>query len=45
MTPEQQREIQKRQRSRSIVMALVLGALVVLIFGVALSKIASGTMH
>jgi len=45
MTPDQQREIQKRQRSRSIVMALVLGALAVLIFAVALSKIANGTMH
>lgn len=45
MTPEQQREIQKRQRSRSIVMALVLGAMVILFFAVAWAKIAQGTMH
>lgn len=45
MTPEQQQEIQKRQRSRSIMMALVLGALVILFFGISLAKIAQGTMH
>jgi len=45
MTPEQQQEIQKRQRSRSIVMALVLGAMVVLFFAVAWAKIAQGSMH
>lgn len=45
MTPEQQQEIQKRQRSRSIVMALVLGALAILFFGIAWAKIAQGTMH
>ncbi|HEY1124415.1 MAG TPA: hypothetical protein VGE65_02190 [Sphingobium sp.] len=45
MTPEQQQEIQKRQRSRSIVMALVLGAFVILFFAVAWAKIAQGTMH
>ena len=45
MTPEQQAEIQKRQRSRSVVMALCLGALVVLIFAIALTKIANGTMQ
>lgn len=38
MTPEQQREIQKRQRSRAIVMALVLGALCVLFFGITIAK-------
>jgi uncharacterized membrane protein affecting hemolysin expression len=45
MTPEQQQEVQKRQRGRAIVMALCLGLLVVLIFGIAWSKIANGTMH
>jgi hypothetical protein len=45
MTPEQQQEIQRRQRSRSIVMALVLGALVILFFGISWAKIAQGTMH
>ncbi len=39
MTPEQQREIQKRQRSRSNVLALVLGALVLLFFGITVAKI------
>ncbi len=38
MTPEQQAEIQKRQRSRALVMALVLGALVVLFFGITIAK-------
>ncbi len=45
MTPEQQQEIQKRQRSRAVMMALVLGALVVLFFGISWAKIAQGTMH
>ncbi len=38
MTPDQQQEIQKRQRSRAIAMALVLGALVVLFFGITIAK-------
>jgi hypothetical protein len=38
MTPEQQKQIQARQRSRSIVMALVLGALVILFFGITIAK-------
>ncbi len=45
MTPEQQQEVQKRQRSRAIVMAWVLGALVVLFFAITVAKIAQGTMH
>lgn len=45
MKPDQQNEIQRRQRSRSIVMALCLGALVILIFAIALTKIANGTMQ
>jgi hypothetical protein len=45
MTPEQQQEIQKRQRSRSIMMALVQGALGILFFGISWAKIAQGTMH
>jgi hypothetical protein len=40
MTPEQQKQIQARQRSRSIITALGLGALVVLFFGIAIAKIA-----
>ena len=34
-----QEEIQRRQRSRSIVMALVLGALVILFFGISWAKL------
>jgi uncharacterized membrane protein len=45
MTPEQQREIQKRQRARAVVTALVLGALVVLFFAITWVKISNGTMH
>jgi hypothetical protein len=44
MTPEQQREIQKRQRARSIVTALGLGALVVLFFAITWAKISNGAM-
>jgi hypothetical protein len=42
MTPDDQDLIQRRQRSRSIVMALLLGALVVLIFAVSWAKIKAG---
>lgn len=45
MTPEQQRQIEKRQRTRSIITALILGAMVLLFFFIALSKMAGGTMH
>jgi hypothetical protein len=38
MTPEELAEIRRRQRSRSIVMALVLGALVVLFYAIAVAK-------
>ena len=38
MTPEEQKLIQERQRSRSIVMAVVLFALVVLFFGITIAK-------
>ena len=40
MTPEEQKLIKARQRSRSIVTALVLGALVVLFFCITIAKIA-----
>ena len=42
MTPDDQDLIQRRQRSRSIVMALLLGALVALIFVVSIAKIKAG---
>jgi len=38
MTPEEQAEIRRRQKSRSIVMALVLAALVVLFYAIAIAK-------
>jgi len=41
MTPEQQQEIQRRQRSRAIAMALVLGALVILFFAITIAKISA----
>lgn len=38
MTPEQENLVRERQRSRARVMALLLGAFVVLIFAIALAK-------
>jgi len=38
MTPEEEKLIRARQRSRSIVTALILGALVVLFFGITIAK-------
>ncbi len=42
MTPEEQRLIRARQRSRSIVLAIGLFALVVLFFGITIAKITGG---
>lgn len=42
MTPEEQQLIQARQRSRSRVTAVILFALVVLFFGIAVAKIMGG---
>jgi len=39
MTPEEEKLVRARQRSRSLVTALVLGALVVLFFCIAVAKI------
>jgi hypothetical protein len=36
--PETEREIRRRQKSRALVMALVLGALVILIFAISIAK-------
>ncbi|RIA43863.1 hypothetical protein DFR49_2094 [Hephaestia caeni] len=36
--------IRKRQRSRSIVMALLLGAFVILMFGISIVKIKAGML-
>ncbi|CAN5377729.1 hypothetical protein BH10PSE12_BH10PSE12_30840 [soil metagenome] len=40
MTPEQQDEIRARQKSRSLVVGLLLGALVILFYAIAIAKIA-----
>ena len=42
MTPEEEELIRARQRSRSVVLALLLGALVVLFFGITIIKIREG---
>jgi hypothetical protein len=42
MTPDDQDLIRQRQKSRAIVMALLLGAMVVLIFAVSIAKIKAG---
>ena len=44
MTPQDQNEYRKRQRGRAIVMALLLGAFVVLMFAITIAKIRAG-MH
>ena len=38
MTPEQEIELKRRQESRSLVTALLLGAFVVLMFGITMAK-------
>lgn len=38
LPPEDQAEIRRRQRSRSIVTALVLGALVILFYAISIAK-------
>ncbi len=42
MTPEDEKLIRARQKSRSVAMALILGALVVLFFLVTIAKIQAG---
>ncbi len=44
-TEAQSAAIRKRQRSRSIVMAVLLGAFVVLMFGISIAKIKAGMTH
>ena len=38
MTPDQETELKRRQKSRSLVTALLLGLFVVLMFGIAMAK-------
>ena len=42
MTPEEQSEYQRRQKSRALVTALLLGAMVVLFFFMAMARIQQG---
>ncbi|WP_375403820.1 hypothetical protein [uncultured Sphingomonas sp.] len=42
MTPDDEDLIRKRQRSRSLVLALLLGALVLLVFAVSITRITQG---
>ena len=44
MTPDEQDLIRRRQRSRAIVMGVLLGGLVLLIFAISIAKIQLG-MH
>ena len=45
MTPEEQDLVRRRQRSRAIVMAVLLGAFVLLVFGISIAKIQAGIPH
>lgn len=40
MTPEEEREVRARQKSRSVVMGLLLGGLVILFYAITVAKIA-----
>ena len=42
MTPEDEAELRKRQKSRSTIMALLLGAFCILMFAITISKIRAG---
>ncbi|WP_281417156.1 hypothetical protein [Sphingobium phenoxybenzoativorans] len=41
MTPDEEKEVRARQRSRAMVMGLLLGALVILFYGITIAKIAN----
>ena len=45
MTPEQRRAFEQRRNARALVTAIVLGALVILIFALAIAKIRLGWAH
>jgi hypothetical protein len=38
MTPAEQDEVRRRQRSRAIIMALLLGAFVILVYAISIAK-------
>ena len=45
MTPDEQDLIRARQKSRALIMALLLGAFVVLVFAISWVRITQGTAH
>ncbi|MBB4616522.1 MULTISPECIES: hypothetical protein [Sphingomonas] len=45
MTPDEQDLVRRRQRSRAIVMAVLLFAFVLLVFGISIAKIQAGMPH
>ena len=44
-TPNHDELIRARQRSRAMVMAVILGAFVILVFGISIAKIKAGMPH
>lgn len=42
MTPEEDRQVRVRQKSRAIVTGLLLGALVILFYAITIAKISGG---
>ncbi|SDC01559.1 hypothetical protein SAMN05444678_101125 [Sphingomonas sp. YR710] len=38
LTPQEQAEVRRRQRSRSIVTALIIGAFVILVYAISIAK-------
>ncbi|MBB5684190.1 hypothetical protein [Sphingobium boeckii] len=43
MTPQEEQIVRKRQKSRALIVALMLGAFVLLIYGISIAKIAAGS--
>lgn len=42
MTPEEQKQVRARQKSRALVTGLLLGALAILFYAIAIAKISGG---
>ena len=43
MTPQEEQIVRKRQKSRALIVALMLGAFVILVYGISIAKIAAGS--
>ena len=43
MTPQEEQIVRKRQKSRALIVALMLGAFVILIYAISIAKIAAGS--